>query len=179
MIADFRKLVLAGVSIGLLCVTAPTHAETYFPFDTGVDSENFTSLPASVAGSNTWYVLYCQDVGTLADNDILVVMGESQIQQPSATAGIFVGAKLSRTSTPCSDIAMGGYVLPTTNVQTLGGENGIGVSENEYRAVSPKGATVLISGHDTYEYVTYSVTASQIMDVPPGTGELQVLKIVP
>ena len=179
MIADFRKLMLAGLSTGLLSVTAPACAETYTPFDTGVDSENFTSLPASVAGTNTWYVLYCRDVGTLASGDILVVMGESQIQQPSATEGIFVGAKLSRTSTSCDDIASGGYVLPTTGVQTLGGENGFGVSENEYRAVSPKGATVHIGGSYTEHYVTYSVTASQAMDVPMGTGELQVLKIEP
>ncbi len=168
----------AALALSLACI-APAFAESYSYIATpAVGGENFSTLTGTAEGSGTWYTLYCVDVGTLQMNDILVVAGESQIQQPSATTAILLSAQLSRTSTPCADIAAAGFVYPGgTDVAAA---NGYNVTVNEYRGVSPKTAniTIPLGGTDAH-YLVYNVHASADMAVPANTGGLQVLRIRP
>jgi hypothetical protein len=175
MNAIFCKAVAAGAVAWLFSGIAPGYAETYSPFDTGASSENFTTLTGDDV---TWYVLYCVDVGTLTSGDLLVVTAESQIQLPTATTNILIAAQLARTSTPCDQInASTNFVYP--GGVGVSAPNGFNITPTQYRAVSPKVATVQITGHLANQYVTYNVKASDDLDVVLGGGQLQVLKIHP
>jgi hypothetical protein len=157
-------------------LTSSAGAETYTPFDTGPMSENFTTL----TGDSQWYVLYCIDVGTLAQNDILVATAESQLEKSSATTHTNVerSAQIARTSTSCDQINANTNFLYPGGVG-LDGTNGYNVTPTEYRGVSPKVATATINAHLDYHYVTYNVKASDFLAVEQGYGRLQVLKIHP
>lgn len=167
----------AALALSLAC-TAPAFAETYSY--SVAPGENFTTLTGSADGSGTWYTLYCIDVGSLQQGDVLVIAGESQIQKSSATSAILVSSEIARTSAyTCSDIAGMGYLFPGGTGLT--GANGYNVTVNEYRGVSPKPANITIGSTDTAPNVAivYNVHASADMDVPANTGDLQVLKIRP
>lgn len=174
MHAIFRTISLSCVTVWLLADAAG--AETYTPYDTGSFSENFTEL----TGDTQWYVLYCIDVGTLSQGDILVATGESQLQKGSQTThtNVELSTQIARTSTSCDQInASTNFLYPGGNAVTP--TNGFNVTPIEYAGVSPKAATAVINGHLDSHYVVYNVLSSDYLDVEQNYGRLQVLKIHP
>jgi len=149
-----------------LALAMPASASTFKVYDSGNASEKITTLP----GDNGWYVLYSVDIETINVGDIIIVMAEGQLQDPTNTTDYYLTSHLIRATSATG----------TTGTE-IDDANAFNITQQSYRGVPTKPAiTTIGSGTTTRHFVNLLVQAAAgNLNVNSDYGRLQVLKITP
>jgi len=141
----------------------PASAQTFVTSDTLPGGELVTSLPAI----GTHEVVYSQDVGSLSESQVLVVMSELQVTNDT-TATQRVTAQLILTNSSTS----------TTGTE-LDEANDRNVTPGMHHMVRVKGGMKQFSGTQANHVVNLVAWATANITVNANGGRLQTLKITP
>lgn len=156
----------AGALFAALALTATPASALSF---NNYDSNNFGGdLLSTLPGDQVYRVLYSIDVGSLAQNDVLVALSEFEVTNDTGVTQRTT-AKLILTDSASS----------TTGTE-LSEDNDRNITPGMHHQARVKGAIKKFSSaQGANHFVNLLVLATGTLTIPPANGRLQALKITP